>query len=135
MKKYFRTLLIAWLVLSFIFMILAFINVRNSGESWELIIWGILWGAFIWEDLVVFALYNVVASIVVLLIKDNRYVLVFILFFWLIRSLGEVLYWFLQQFNQPAHYPHDQYDWQKDCWQKALFGDLSNQNYFRPMDC
>ncbi|MDD3648410.1 MAG: hypothetical protein PHS44_08005 [Candidatus Dojkabacteria bacterium] len=130
MKKYIRYAMISWAVLSSVFFILSYLKVRNSGDGWNLILWGSMWGAFIWEDLLILSVYNVVASIIVLILKDNRYVFVFGLFFWLIRSLGEVQYWFLQQFNQPVGFPHNQYDWKDNGLQRTLLGDLSDQNYF-----
>ena len=123
-------LIIFWIVLNLLLLILSFCKVRNSGEEVTFITWAYPLGAFIWEDLLVFSFYNILASVIILILKDLRYILVFPLFFWLIRSLGETLYWFLLQFNQPAIYPHSEYDWDKGGWVKYLFGDLSDQKYF-----
>lgn len=130
MKKRLNIALFIWIMLNLTFAFLAFCNVRNSGEEVTFIPWAYPLGAFVWEDLLIFSLYNIVASLVILIIKDFRFIIVFPLAFWLIRSLGETLYWFLQQFNQPASYPHSEYDWNKGGWVRSIFGDLSDQKYF-----
>jgi hypothetical protein len=130
MKRKLKQLLIFWIILNAFLLILSFCKVRNSGEEVTFIPWAYPLGAFVWEDLLIFSLYNVIASVVILLIKDFRFIIVFSLIFWLVRSLGETFYWFLQQFNQPALYPHSEYDWNKGGWVKAIFGDLSDQKYF-----
>lgn len=56
-------------------------------------------GIFVWGDGVVFGLFWFLAGLVSLLISiDNLFYLIFVLF-WIVRSAGEVLYWFLQQFS------------------------------------
>jgi hypothetical protein len=131
MKKNIKYFLYFWMVVNVLFFILAFKNVYNSDETVTLIyIWGSAIGAFVWEDLLVFSLFNIVVPIIIILLKDNRYTLLFPLFFWLVRSLGETLYWFLQQFNQPTVYPHDQYNWNEMSLLRNIFGEISNQKYF-----
>jgi len=64
-------------------------------------------GAFVWIDAIVFGLFFLMTSVFCLL--SNQWVLfLFILsVFWTIRSMGEVLYWFLEQFatthRNPPH--------------------------------
>lgn len=130
MKNKFKFLLLFWIVINALLLIISFVNVYHSGEQVTFITWAYPFGAFVWEDLFIFSFYNIIASVVILFIKDFRYIFVFILSFWLVRAIGETLYWFLQQFNQPAEYPHSQYDWNSGGWTKLIFGNLSDQKYF-----
>lgn len=130
MKKNIRKLLYLWLVISIILLLISFLNVRNSGEEVTFILWAYFTGAFVWEDLFVFSIYNILATFMILLIKDNRFVLVFPLSFWFLRCIGEMNYFLLQQFNQPAQYPHNMYDWNRNEILRVIFGDLSDQKYF-----
>lgn len=55
-------------------------------------------GAFVWADAVVFGLFWTVASIVTIILNNWLLFLLLQSVFWLIRSIGETIYWFLQQF-------------------------------------
>lgn len=63
-------------------------------------------GAFVWEDLLIFSLFNLGIIIAILAFKDLRIGLVLFIVFWIVRSTGETIYFFLQQFIQPKHHPH-----------------------------
>lgn len=66
-----------------------------------------LLGAFVWADAVVFGLFWFFASITTLFLKDWILFLLTQSVFWTIRSLGEAIYWFNQQFStinrNPGH--------------------------------
>lgn len=130
MKIIFRKLLIGWIVISAFLAIVSFLNVRNSGEEVRFILWASGIGAFVWEDMLIFALYNIMASSIILWIHDFRCALLFADVFWIVRSVGETFYWFLQQFNQPTEYPHNYYAWNCNGWVKFLLGNISNQKFF-----
>jgi hypothetical protein len=55
-------------------------------------------GAFVWADLVIFGAFWALASGMSLILQDWLLFLLIISLFWLIRSIGETMYWFLQQF-------------------------------------
>lgn len=58
-----------------------------------------IFGSFVWADHVLFGPFWVLVSLITFLLHDViLFCLVFSLF-WLIRSGGETLYWFFQQFN------------------------------------
>ena len=64
-------------------------------------------GAFVWVDTVVFGLFFTLVSVYCLII--NQTVLFFLIYsvFWLVRSTGEQIYWFLEQFTtQHRNPPH-----------------------------
>ncbi len=64
-------------------------------------------GAFVWIDAIVFGLFFLMTSVFCLLSNQWILFLLIISVFWTIRSLGEVLYWFLEQFatnhRNPPH--------------------------------
>lgn len=55
-------------------------------------------GMFVWGDVVVLSVFWVIASVICLLLQDVLLFLLIVSVFWLVRSLGETMYWFLQQF-------------------------------------
>lgn len=130
MKKKLNIFLKLWIILNFILFILSIINVRNNFETVTFITWAYSLGAFIWEDLLIFSIYNIIACLITFLFNDFRFILIFPICFWFIRSLGETFYWFLQQFHEPDNYPLNKYSWSNGGLLKLFLGDLSNQKYF-----
>ncbi len=55
-------------------------------------------GAFVWADTVVFGLFWSIASFVSIILNSWLLFLLTFSVFWLIRSIGETIYWFNQQF-------------------------------------
>lgn len=73
-------------------------------------IYGLLFTAFVQADAVIFGLFWAGASLVTLLLQDWLLFLLILSVFWLVRSIGETQYWFLQQFsprsgNDPQKFP------------------------------
>ncbi len=58
-----------------------------------------IYGSFVWADHVVFGFFWVIISGIVLLLQDFLLFLLIASVFWLVRSIGETIYWFLQQFH------------------------------------
>lgn len=56
-------------------------------------------GAFVWGDAVVFGLFWVSSALISCLLNDWVLFLLIISLFWVVRSLGETIYWFNQQFS------------------------------------
>lgn len=56
-------------------------------------------GAFVWADAVVFGLFWTIVTISIIYLKDLRLFLLIISVFWVVRGLGESIYWFNQQFS------------------------------------
>jgi hypothetical protein len=99
-------LLVALLCLALFF--LAYRHVRHSNETYGFIhFWGIAVGAFVWEDLMIFSLFFMIASSLVAVLRNLRLGLLLLVSFWMVRSAGETLYFFLQQFHRPEHPPHN----------------------------
>jgi len=64
-------------------------------------------GIFAWGDAVVLGPFWVISSIIALILKDWYLFLLIISIFWVVRSVGETIYWFNQQFSSKI------YDWNK----------------------
>lgn len=64
-------------------------------------------GIFAWGDAVIFGLFWFLSSLVSYLLNDWLLFLLIISVFWVIRSLGETIYWLNQQFSSKI------YDWNK----------------------
>lgn len=67
------------------------------------------YGAFVWADLVVFGAFWTLISLAAFILQDFIFFLLSVSLFWLIRSIGETTYWFLQQFtprrgNEPTKF-------------------------------
>ncbi|MFA5894280.1 MAG: hypothetical protein WC851_00715 [Candidatus Shapirobacteria bacterium] len=73
----------------------------------------------------VFSVYGLFASLATTWLNQWKYGLLFFLVFWLVRSIGETLYFFLEQFIEPKHYPHyiDEHFWLI----RRIFGNISYQ--------
>jgi len=72
--------------------------------------WGLnIIGAFVWGDAIVFGLFWVIISIIFIFFQSWLWFLIVVCVFWFIRSIGETIYWFLNQFiplkhNQPENF-------------------------------
>ncbi len=64
-------------------------------------------GIFVWADGLIISLFWLLLSLFTILLRDLWFLLAAISLFWLVRSIGETIYWMLQQFVQPnANKPH-----------------------------
>ena len=116
-----------WFIALFAFLtILSYFEIRNNHKFAKFIYaWGFPFGSFVWEDLFIFSIYGLIASIIATSTHQTRLGLLFLVVFWIVRSGGEAGYFFLQQFIQPSHYPHNV----DDHFQliRFIFGDISYQ--------
>ena len=57
-------------------------------------------GSFVWADGIVFGVFWTIASLLFLILNFelNWFYLLFLIF-WAVRAAGEIIYWFLNQFN------------------------------------
>jgi len=56
-------------------------------------------GAFVWGDVVVLAPFWIIVSIISFVAQNWYLFLLFVSVFWTVRSIGETMYWFNQQFS------------------------------------
>lgn len=61
-----------------------------------------LFGSLVWADHLVFGAFWVIISLFCLMFHDFLLFLLTFSVFWLVRSIGETIYWFFQQFT-PRH--------------------------------
>ena len=59
----------------------------------------VIYGAFVWADIVVFGLFWAVFAFVSILLSDWLLFLFGYSVFWFVRGFGESIYWFNQQFS------------------------------------
>ena len=64
-----------------------------------------IFGIFVWGDATVFGIFWFLASITTLLLNDWILFLLVFSVFWVVRSLGETIYWFNQQFSKVIQWP------------------------------
>lgn len=94
-------------VFSVVILVLSFIKSKN-GQVFSETPWLLLLGIFVWGDGLVFSLFWVIIAAACLFFNDWLLFLLTVSVFWLIRSLGEVVYWLSEQFavnhrNEPEN--------------------------------
>jgi len=72
------------------------IRKKNSFGETPFLFWI---GIFVWGDGVIYGLFWFLSSLVCYLLKDWVLFLLIISVFWVVRSLGETIYWLNQQFS------------------------------------
>ncbi len=116
-------------VVSGVCLVLSAYQIRRHKTRIELIYhWAFPFGSFVWEDLLVFSLFNLLSIFAILIVRDWRVGLLVFLVFWVVRNIGEVIYWLFQQFCQPTVYPHNQYASFRLI--RKFLGEISNQQCF-----
>lgn len=55
-------------------------------------------GAFVWADCIVFGIFFALIALISLFLQNWFLFLLFYSLFWTVRSIGEQMYWFLEQF-------------------------------------
>lgn len=118
---------------------------KNKKNAYGLIgSWLMPWGIIAWGDAVVFGPFWVIVSTAVLILNDWYLFLLIVSVFWVVRSLGETIYWFNQQFsskiyewNKPENLPwhnifHDDSVWyiHQILWQCAAVISIIASIYF-----
>lgn len=108
MNFYQRIFLIIYAIFNFSIFLWGVYQCRIKANSY-----GITWllfpiGIFVWGDAVVFGLFWAGTSLISLILKDWILFLLIISVFWLVRSIGETIYWFNQQFTTVNRYPPKQ---------------------------
>jgi hypothetical protein len=85
------------------------VSLGKFADFEPLLYWfGLPYGAYVWGDLLVFSSFWVVLTFALLKNNNPRFFWIALFAFWLVRSGGEALYWFLSQFH-PESIPWPQY--------------------------
>lgn len=95
MTIYFTSFIIAVITL-----IGAFIKVQKGKSLQSIWLPLEIQGSFVWADGVVFGIFWIIVSLIFILAKlELEWFYLFFLIFWVVRSSGEIIYWFLNQFS------------------------------------
>lgn len=110
MQSISNTLIIAVLVFSLFSSIRAYFACQDESQilksPWRLCE---VFGSFVWADHIILGPFWMLISLACFLLQDVLLFLLIFSAFWLVRSSGEVLYWFLQQFHPRAGNEPEQY--------------------------
>lgn len=83
----------------------AYRECRYGNNAVGLTPWFYVIGAFVWGDVLVFGIFWTLVSMTVFFLQDWILFLLIFSVFWLVRSLGETIYWFNQQFSKIVWHP------------------------------
>lgn len=75
---------------------------KNKNNPYGLSRWFNPISSYVWADAVVFGLFFLFSSLLSLILRDFILFLLIFSVFWTVRSIGESIYWFLEQFA-PNH--------------------------------
>lgn len=87
-------------------LIIAFVGLKKSSKKmggWGHTPWIAWTGAFVWADVVIFGFFWFIVSAISLIVNDWITFWFLWSIFWVVRSLGETIYWFNQQFTPLGH--------------------------------
>jgi len=125
----FKSFILICGVANLLLSVISLFKIRQDKEKCGFIYWwAFIAGAFVWEDMLVFGLLHASIAFISLILNNNLIWLVGFLVFWIVRSTGETLYQFLQQFILPSHYPHAISGYFGPI--RKLFGDISDQKCY-----
>lgn len=88
---------------AFLLWIKSVYEIKQKNNPYGVAQYGLPYGGFVFADYLVFGAFWTIASFTLFLIGDFLLFLLTLSVFWLIRSIGEALYWFLQQFSSLSH--------------------------------
>lgn len=87
--------------------LLGYRQTKVKNNPYGLSIWFNPIGSFVWADAVIFGLFFFLVSTISLFLQDFILLLLVFSVFWTVRSMGESVYWFLEQFadthKNPEH--------------------------------
>lgn len=125
----FTFFILIWGIANLFLSVFSVFKIRRNKEKCDFIYWwGFVAGAFVWEDMLVLGLLHAGIAFTSLALKNNLVWLVGFLVFWIVRSAGETLYFFLQQFIVPLHHPHNIGGYLGPI--RKLFGNISDQKCY-----
>jgi hypothetical protein len=104
----FKIFILLWGAINLLLCVVAYFRVKRNPKNCDFIWW---WafpaGAFVWEDMLVYGFLHFLIVVASLLIGSTKTWLIGFIVFWIVRSAGETLYFFLQQFIVPKFPPHN----------------------------
>ncbi|MFH2118290.1 MAG: hypothetical protein ABII10_00940 [Candidatus Paceibacterota bacterium] len=104
-----QTFLIIFALFNFLVFLKAFHECKTKKNAFGLTPLLTLIGAFVWADAVVFGLFWTIVSLAAWLMNDWLLFLLVVSLFWVVRSAGETIYWFNQQFSTVDRNPPEKH--------------------------
>ncbi len=106
MQSHQSIIIILFAILNFVLFIKGYIETRYRKNAFKTVPYVlILFGIFVWGDAVIISLFFVLTSTLSLILNDWILFLLIFSAFWLVRSLGETIYYFNQQFSKVVRQP------------------------------
>ena len=99
MNKWQQIIILSYGIINFLVFIRGFYESKHKKNAYGLTPYLFFLGIFVWGDAVIFGLFWAISSIVSIFFQDFVLFLLIISIFWIVRSLGETIYWFNQQFS------------------------------------
>ena len=99
MENWQQAFIMGWGTLALIGSVKSFYECQRKKNTYGLTYIFRIYGAFVWADLVIFGIFWTLISALSLFLNSWYLFLLFVSLFWLVRSIGETLYWFHQQFS------------------------------------
>lgn len=104
MQNWQQILILIYALLAFFSAILGYKKCRFEKNNLGIVGFFTIYGAFVWADVVVFGIFWFLFSLVTIFLGDWVLFLLGLSLFWLVRSIGETIYWFNQQFSTIQRY-------------------------------
>lgn len=109
-----KIFIVFWSISSLVLSVYGFHQSKNKKNAYGLTPTLFIYGIFVWGDAAVFGFFWSITSLTVLFLNDWILFLLILSTFWVVRSLGETIYWFNQQFspikrNPPKNLPGYKY--------------------------
>lgn len=102
-----QIIVLIFVITSVIFFIKSLREVKNKKNIYGLTPNLFFLGAFVWGDLIILGPFWIIVSLISLFLNNWYLFLFFVSVFWIIRSLGEIIYWISEQFagikRNPPH--------------------------------
>lgn len=109
METWQKAFILLWGVISFLISAKGYQECKNKKNSFGLTQFLTPFGIFVWGDAVIFGTFWTLVSAATLLFNDWILFLLIVSVFWVVRSLGETIYWLNQQFSKINRNPPEQY--------------------------
>ena len=92
-------LVFLWAGIGLLVAVIGFFAVAMRHRSFNETVWLFPWGIFVWGDAPVIGLFWFMVGLVTALMRDWPLFGTMFCLFWVVRALGETIYWLNQQFS------------------------------------
>lgn len=103
-----KLLLIIFSLFNLLTVFYGFYKCRYKAHTYGITWWLYPLGIFVWGDAIIFGLFWSLTGLLTLILNDWLLFLLIFSVFWLVRSIGETVFWLNQQFTTVNRYPPEQ---------------------------